>query len=123
MALVLVVDDEFFIRDLAVCLVEELGHVVVWARDVVGAVMHLNQAASIEMLITDIRLDDSPLGGYSLAQRARELHPRLSVLYVSGQVLMSSGRALFVENARFLQKPYTPDELQDAVRSLLPAAA
>jgi len=77
MALVLVVDDEFFIRDLAVCLVEELGHAVVWAKDVVGAVMHLNQAASIEMLITDIRLDDAPLGGYALAHQARELHPRL----------------------------------------------
>eukprot|EP01035_Chromulina_nebulosa_P012517 gene12517-16681_t len=96
----------------------ELGHAVVWAKDVVGALLHLNQSASIELLITDIRLDDALLGGCELAKHARELHPRLSVLYVSGQVLVSSARDLFVEDARFLQKPYTPDELQDAVRSL-----
>lgn len=74
-AIVLIVDDEYFIREVAISMVEELGHVVLSANGVDDAVVHLNSVARIDVLITDVRLSAALLGGFELAQRARKLWP------------------------------------------------
>jgi hypothetical protein len=56
------------------------------------------------------------LDGVQLARRAVELRPGLRVIYTSGTPPTDGMIALFVEDSTFLRKPYTRDELMQAVR-------
>jgi CheY-like chemotaxis protein len=47
--------------------------------------------------------------------------PKLRVLYTAGNSIADKMKALFVDGAHFLPKPYTPDQLQNAVEKLLTA--
>ncbi len=121
MATVLIVDDEYFIRQVAISMVEEWGHVVLWADGVAGAILQLSSPAQIDALITDVRLDAAVQGGFELAREARKLRPNLPVLFVSGLPLTEATTALLVDGSQFLDKPYSPDQLQHAVQTLLAA--
>ena len=121
MAIVLIVDDEYFIREVAISMVEEWGHMVLSADSVEDAMLHLSSIGRIDALITDVRLSAARLGGFELAQQARQFRPNLPVLYVSGLPLTDATTALLVESSQFLKKPYSQDQLQNAVQTLLAA--
>ena len=94
---------------------------VLSADGIEDAMVHLSSLTRIDALITDIRLSTASLGGFELAHQARTLRPSLSVLYVSGSPLTNATSALLVDKGQFLIKPYSPDQLQDAVQTLLAA--
>lgn len=121
MAVILIVDDEVFIRGVTEMLVQELGHTTLVASDPVEALAHLESAAPIDGLFTDIRLKSNAFGGFDLARQAMALRPELRVLYTTGSSLTEKMRTLFVEGAYFMQKPYTPAQLNDSMKELLAA--
>lgn len=120
-AVILIVDDEFFVREFAVSIVEELGYRTLSASDVDGAMFYLRSFQQIDALITDIRLNTAALGGYELAREATKLRPNLGVIYATGNSITEKVKDLFVEGAHFLQKPYSPDQLQNSLEKLLAA--
>lgn len=122
MALILIVDDEVFIRGVTEMMVQDLGHQTLVASDLDEALVHLQSAQPIDGLFTDIRLKSNVLGGFELAQQALTLRPKLRVLYTTGSSLTDKMRALFVEGAHFMQKPYTPVQLKHSMEELLAAA-
>ena len=67
----------------------------------------------------DIRLSTLALGGYDVANQAKTLRPNLRVLYTSGTPLNAAMTDLFVGGGQFLQKPYSPDQLETSVAKLL----
>ncbi len=71
----------------------------------------------IDLLITDINLQDE--SGGALAASLRAQFPALPVLYISGYPTPAEP---LEQGSGFLGKPFTPDELSEAVRALLPAA-
>ena len=85
------------------------------------ALAHLQSPQAIDALFTDIRLKSIVLGGFELAHYAIKLRPDLRVLYTTGNSLTDKMRALFVEGAHFMQKPYTPGQLQTSMKELLAA--
>lgn len=121
MAVILIVDDEVFIRGVTEMLVQELGHTTLVASDPAEALAHLESAAPIDGLFTDIRLKSNAFGGFDLARQAMALRPELRVLYTTGSSLTEKMRTLFVEGAYFMQKPYTPAQLNDSMKELLAA--
>lgn len=121
MAVILIVDDEVFIRGVTEMLVQDLGHKTLVASDPIEALAHLESATPIDGLFTDIRLKSNAFGGFELARQAMALHPDLRVLYTTGSSLTDKMRALFVEGAHFMQKPYTPAQLNDSMKELLAA--
>ena len=121
MATVLVVDDEYFIRDVTVSMVEEWGHVALSADSVESAMLHLSSMKRIDGLITDIRLNAARHGGFELAHEARKFRPNLPVLYVSGLSLTNETTALLVDRGQMLTKPYSTEQLQNALEMLLAA--
>ena len=121
MAVVLVVDDEVFIRQIAETMIEDMGHESLAASSMNEALEHLNSPKSIDALFTDIRLKPKAPGGFELAQNAVALRPKLRVLYTTGSPMTEAMRALFVDGAFFLQKPYSPDQFQTSVKELLAA--
>ena len=62
-------------------------------------------------------MPDGPdsMDGLELARRAVELRPGLRILYTTGGGLTDGTRARFVEGATLLPKPYTRDQLMEAV--------
>jgi DNA-binding NtrC family response regulator len=84
--------------------------------------VHLQSLQPIDALFTDIRLKSIVLGGFELAHQAIKLRPELRVLYTTGSSLTDKMKALFVEGAHFMQKPYTPAQLQTSMKELLAAS-
>ena len=121
MAVILIVEDDFFIRELAEVMVQDWGHQTLSASDVGEALLLLRSPQQIDALFTDIYLKTRVLGGCELAQQAIELRPQLRVLYTTGNSITDKMKALFVKDAKFLCKPYTPHQLQDSIEDLLAA--
>ena len=122
MAVILIVEDDVHIRKMAEILIQELGYHTVSASDVDEALSLLRSPSHIDALFTDIRLKTAVLGGYELAHQAIKLRPNLRVLYTTENSVTDQTKALFVAGAHFLQKPYTPKQLQDSVEDLLAAS-
>lgn len=121
MAVILVVEDEAFIRVIAERTIQGWGHQTLSASDVDEALSLLRSPQHIDALITDIRLKAAALGGFELAHEAIKLRPKLRVLYTTGNSLTDEARALFVEGAQFLPKPYGDPQLRSAIECLLAA--
>jgi CheY-like chemotaxis protein len=119
MAVVLIVEDELFIRQSADWTIEDLGHDTLVAGDLAEALTHLSAAQPIDALFVDIRLNALALGGYDVANRAVKFWPELRVLYTSGTPLTPDMTEQFVSGGRFIQKPYSPDQLGLCVEELL----
>jgi DNA-binding NtrC family response regulator len=115
MAIILIVEDEEQIRILAESILQEHGHQTLSAATMDQAVALLESDQQIDILFTDIGLDDDREAGLRLARRAVELRPGLPVLYTTGQGVTDGMRAFFVEPFSFLAKPYTSETLQKAI--------
>jgi two-component system cell cycle sensor histidine kinase/response regulator CckA len=114
---VLVVDDEAPIRRLARRILEDAGYRVTEAGDGVEALSLLTPDSKIDLLMADLAMPK--LGGDALVCQIRCAHPDLKVLYVTGQIdSLMDARALWEDEA-FLEKPFTPVGLMEAVSLLL----
>ena len=121
MAVILVVEDDVFIREMAEMMIQDWGHQTLSASSVDEALLLLRSPQVIDALFTDIYLKAAVLGGCDLAHQAIELRPTLRVLYTTGNSITEKMKALFVEGTHFLRKPYTPSQLKNSVADLLAA--
>ncbi len=119
MAVILIVEDDVFIREVAVMMIEGWGHATLSASDVDEALSLLRSPQNIDALFTDIYLKTEALGGCELARQAIKLRPELPVLYTTGNSVTDKLKALFVDGKHFLRKPYTQNQLQNSVEDLL----
>ena len=119
MATILIVEDELFVRGTAEFTIEDLGHDTLLACDVREALSHLNSSRRIDALFVDMRLSATALAGYEIANEAIRLRPGLRVLYTSGSLLTDDMTDRFVSGGQFLQKPYSPAQLEFSVGALL----
>jgi len=121
MAVILIVEDDVFIRDAAEMMIRDWDHRILLAGDVDEALSFLRAPQHIDALFTDIHLKKAVLGGCELADEAIKLRPILRVLYTTGNSISDKMKALFVEGSHFLQKPYSEQQLQTSVEKLLAA--
>ena len=119
MAVILVVEDEMFIRLAAEGAIEDLGHTPLMAEDLESALLHLSAARHIDVLFVDIRLRKLTFGGYDVADQAVGIRPGLRVLYTSGSPLTDDMSGRFVGGGHFIQKPYWPAQLEFSLGKLL----
>jgi len=100
---VLIVEDEFFVRDMIVHELKEAGFEV-WdagtAEEALGFTLD-----RIDLLFTDIRLPG--IDGWRLAEQIRTRHADVPVIYASGY----AERMTPLPRSRFLQKPYLPSQV------------
>jgi DNA-binding NtrC family response regulator len=121
MAVILVVEDDAFIRGIAEMMVLERGHDILSASDVDEPPLLLRSSRRIDAHFTDIYLKTAVLGRYGLAHRAIKCRPQLRVLCATGNFVTDKMKALFVEGAHGLRKPSSERRLHDAVEGLLTA--
>jgi len=101
---VLLVEDEFLISQWVAESLAEQGFAVHAVSNAADALHHL-ESGPVDVLFTDINLPGG-MGGVVLARRARELLPRLSVVYASARYLLEPEAR--VPGSVVVPKPYVP---------------
>jgi len=113
---ILIVDDNEDVREVAVVIVRSLGYEVLSAADATEAIALMRVHRGIDLLVSDIVMAGG-VDGFDLARRARELHPSLPILLMSGYPA-SAGVAVACEFP-ILPKPYRRSELARQIRLAL----
>ena len=119
MAIILIVEDDMFICELAGMIIQDWGHDIHSAGDIDEALSILRSARSIDALFTDIYLKTAVHGGCELARQAILLRPNLRVLYTTGNSVTEKVKSQFVDGAHFLRKPYSAHQLKSSVERVL----
>lgn len=114
---VLLVEDEPLVRELMKEVLSDLGNTVIECdRADAGLTCLETDADNIALLVTDI-LTPGSLNGHQLAQIASLRWPCLKVLITSGYAGASTHR--LPPNATFIGKPWSYQQLEEAVRELM----
>jgi CheY-like chemotaxis protein len=121
---ILVVEDEPVLRDLAHVILRDCGYEVLEAGTGSEALRVWNtRQGEVDLLLTDMVMPDG-MSGMELAQRLRDAHPELKIIFASGYSMEELDTGFVREgHALFLQKPYTHVTLPKAVRECLDAQA
>jgi CheY-like chemotaxis protein len=115
-SIVLVVEDDWLLRLVAVEMVGEAGFVAVEAANADEAIFMLEQREDIEAIITDVDMPGS-MNGLKLAHAVRHRWPPIKIIIVSGKTHVSD--AELPSDARFFSKPYSVSVMINELRSLL----
>ncbi len=117
--LILVVDDEPSIRELACEILQLFGYRTIDAKGSQEALALAKRTAeSIGVLVTDVSLPD--MDGLQLFDALSASRPSLRAVFISGQAVEDAVPDLDTrERVVFLQKPFTADMLATAVRNVL----
>ena len=115
---ILLVEDEEALRSLAHRFLTSAGYRVLAATDGEKALAIATKFdGPIHLLVTDVVMPR--MRGTELAKRLRSFYPDLKVVYMSGYLEENQRSADFLEDAVFLQKPFSRHTLVDHVRSAL----
>lgn len=116
---VLLAEDEDGVRALTQHILTACGYTVLEAVDGDEAMrVAAGHHGPIHLLVTDVVMPGP--GGNQVAEKLREQHPQLRVLFVSGytdDAVIRNG--ILHEKVNFLQKPFTPFALAQKVRDAL----
>ena len=115
-SLVLIVEDDFLVRQNAVFLLEEAGFDTLEAARADEAIALLEARQDIRVVFTDINMPGS-MDGLALAQAVRRRWPPVELVLTSGHARVRDDD--IPERGLFLGKPYKPTELVRMVRSLV----
>ena len=107
---ILVVDDELFVRLMAVDALSDAGWDTVEAANADEAVELLEHCDDIDILFTDIRMPGS-MDGLALAALVRDRWPDLRVIVTSGHITSPE----IDPSTPFLSKPYRTNALTDRI--------
>jgi signal transduction histidine kinase/ActR/RegA family two-component response regulator len=121
--LVLVIDDEFSIRDITQQTLEAFGYRVITANDGAQAVvLYAKQAQQIALVITDMMMPI--MDGAATINVLMRINPAVRVIATSGLDFADSvAKATRAGVNNFMQKPYTAETLLRLVREVLDAQA
>jgi len=115
---ILLVDDEDVVRGLVRRVLAERGYTVLEARNGSEALSVAERAnGSIDLVVTDVVMPH--LGGPEMVERLVQVRPDLKVLFISGYTGQATSFYGVQPGRAFLQKPFTPQALAEAVRSAL----
>ncbi len=118
---VLVVDDEPSTRRLACGILSDLGYRVLEAGSADAAIGVLESESWVDLLFTDVVMPGA-MNGLELGRWALRHRPDLEVLLTSGFPQPMSGKEAAEGDALpFLKKPYSKQQLQEAVETLFHA--
>ena len=115
---ILYVEDERQIREIAVVALEEAGFVVISVASGRDAIAALDERGDdIKALVSDVDLRPGP-NGWEVARHAREANPSLPVVYVSG-ASANDWASMGVPGSLILVKPHAMAQLVVAISTAM----
>ena len=115
--LILVVDDNEIVALTLEDTLREAGFAVLTVNSGREALEILEHSPELAAVVTDIRLEPGT-DGWEVAERAREMHPEVAVVYITGNSANEYGDCA-VPNSRLLQKPFAAPQVIQAVSTLI----
>ena len=116
---VLIVDDEAAIRNNLAEMLEDLGYELLQAEDGRSGLALVRSGKRIDLLVSDVGLPNG-MNGRQFADAAREVDPRLKVLFITGyanaNIVGGGGMAPGME---VLTKPFTMEAFASRVSGML----
>jgi two-component system, response regulator PdtaR len=113
---VLLVEDEMFVRMATADALEEAGFEVIEAANAQAAEDFLRHRTDIQVLFTDVQMPGA-MNGLELASLVRSRWPHIRVVITSGHLQPNS--EILPENAVFIAKPYGEQAPARAIQALL----
>jgi len=115
---VLVVDDERQVCQSVQKILKRRGYQVESELCVAGALHRLEQQEKLDLIIADLMMPQT--GGIDLLKSMRDRWPQIPVLIITGYASIASA----VETTRlgaagYIPKPFTPEELEEAVEKVV----
>ena len=115
---ILVVDDEEFIRDTAQQTLESAGYRAIVAADGQEALsMVEDYHEALDAVITDLRMPN--MDGHALIRALNESYPALPIIAASGVADGQTDAAMEAGARQFLPKPFTAEKLYTALHEVL----
>ena len=118
---VLLIDDDALVRQTLADTLADEGIEVDGLANAEDALVLLGAGQVPNVLVADIDLGPG-LSGLDLAGIARERHPAVEVVLISG-TSPGPGQHALERNERFLRKPFAAASLAEAIRAAAAAAA
>lgn len=117
--LVLVADDEMFVRETIKKTLEDRGYNVIAAQDGTEALaIYASRLSEIDMVVTNVEMPF--MDGPALCRALKKLNPDVKILVSSGHKQVERIQAIkSCGVSEFLGKPYTADCLADRVHAIL----
>lgn len=109
---VLVVEDDFLIREYALEVINEAGFEAIEAANADEAIRILEGRSDIRIVFTDVHMPGS-IDGLKLAYAIRDRWPPIKLIVTSGQ--MTVPESALPAGGRFFSKPYQPSEIARAL--------
>ena len=119
-AVVLVVEDEAFVRMAAVSFLEGAGLEVLEAADADEAIQLLESRDDISLLFTDIDMPYGSMNGLRLARAVSDRWPPIAIIIVSGHRAPAAHD--LPSGSKFFAKPYDEARVLSTMREMLQAA-
>ena len=116
LGVVLIVEDEPDVLDIAEQIFESLGYDVFSAPNAAAALQVLRDEEAVDVLFSDIVMPGG-MNGVELAREARRMRPGLKILLASGYP-MSALSDKDLADISFISKPYRWTELDEKLRAL-----
>jgi DNA-binding NtrC family response regulator len=117
---ILVIDDEFLMRDIVSEALMEDGQSVVEANNAEDALELVLRGGLPEAIVTDVYLG-AGMNGLTLAEEVHRVWPHVGVVIMTGTPEAVTGRVC-ATNERLLYKPFSASALTAAVRQVMPVA-
>ena len=114
---ILVVEDQAEVRRFAVAVLKGYGYRVI-PMETASEALLVCEREPVDLVLTDVVMPN--INGWELATRLGKLQPGIKMLFMSGytdDVIARYG--VLEEGAKFIQKPFGPDELAEKVRAVL----
>ena len=115
-------DNEAPLLILAESVLKGAGYETVTAATLAEAQAIISSDQKLDVVVTDITLNEDLEGGLQIGQFVRQLRPGTPVLYTTGRGVTDGMIQMFVEPSAYLAKPYTDKQLTTAVDELLRGA-
>ena len=114
---VVIVEDEFLVRDLAVCELEDNGFTVVEFDSADAALPYLREhGGEAALVLTDVQMPGA-INGLDLVALLDSMWPGVPVLITSGGPLVDPRK--LPPCAAFLSKPWRPEDMVERVAGML----
>lgn len=117
MATILIVDDEFSMREFLSILLEKEGFRILTAKDGESALKKL-KANQIDLLISDIRMPG--IGGLKLLEQVKAAHDSLPVIMMTAYASPEDAVVAMKNGAYdYITKPFKVDEIKNVISSAI----
>lgn len=113
---VLVVEDETFVRMDIIEAIESAGYDVIEASDADKAIGILERRSDVRLIFTDVQMPGS-MDGLKLAHFVRNRWPPIKIIATSGHVKITAGD--LPEGSHFVPKPYSVTEVARTIDRLV----